>query len=599
MAIITTDDARARMTTDTASPLSSAGAPAAFLRGVERRAAVLAELQCGDAQRGDGAVAATIRAFAGSAGAAPMPTWPVRFWSLLLAAPDLRRPPDDARWTPPWRPLASLGNGPRAALLLRLVGGLEMDDAAAALGVSVDAYRAALQRAIPYCDDGTPDRVAWQAWVDAIRAQVAGMPPERLARLQGTQASIGATQPREEAARSSVATTQPRVPEAQASVAATQLRAPDTQAPIPPTQPRVETPRAPIRATQARAERHLSRARPHRLRMAIVAGVLVLMGIGVGRYLLQPSWLDRLPGRGIRTRTLPPEDVPAARFDADFAAWTHRDFFPIADVEGLRRAQDLPFFAWYAAQRAVQPATDAATPASAATPVVPAAVLAEPASTSAPALVTVAAPAPAFVAGPRATPLHAPANVLLPPAMSSVIARIPAHVQADLREQAQLWTAWSPAQRADFARRAAQWDAQPRERRAQARVAYASWRRLDPVSAEAVENAVQAFAQLAPAEQARLRAEFDVLDPTTQRGWLLGPAIGADYPRLQPLLAQLPEAQHEAMLRTLRSMDAAQRADLDVLAQRVPPQARDALVRDLLSTSDVNRAAWLRARLDQ
>src|SRR4249919_4387445 len=216
MAIITTDDARARMTTDTASPLSSAGAPAAFMRGVERRAAVLAELQCGDAQRGDGAVAATVRAFVGSAAAAPMPTWPVRFWSLLLAAPDLRRPADDARWTPPWHPLASLGNGPRAALLLRLVGGLEMDDAAAALGVSVEAYRAALQRAIPYCDDGTPDRVAWQAWVDAIRSQVAEMPPERLARLQGPQASNGATQQ--------------RVPETQASVTATLLRVPETQA---------------------------------------------------------------------------------------------------------------------------------------------------------------------------------------------------------------------------------------------------------------------------------------------------------------------------------------------------------------------------------
>src|SRR5207342_2030269 len=585
MAIITTDDARARMTTDTASPLSSAGAPAAFMRGVERRAAVLAELQCGDAQRGDGAVTATVRAFIGSAAAAPMPTWPVRFWSLLLAAPDLRRPADDARWTPPWHPLASLGNGPRAALLLRLVGGLEMDDAAAALGVSVEAYRAALQRAIPYCDDGTPDRAAWQAWVDAVRAQVAQMPPERLARLQGTPAPI--------------APTQPRVPDTQAPIAAPQSRVPDTQAPIAPTQPRVETTHAPIRATQARAEHTLSHARPHRLRMAIVVGVLVLAGLGVGLYVLQPSWLDRFPGRGIRTRTLPPEDAPAARFDADFAAWTHRDFFPIADVEGLRRARELPFFAWYAAQRAVQPATDAATPASATTPVVPAAVLAEPASVAAPAPASVAAPAPAFVAGPRATPLHAPGNVLLPPPMASVIARIPAYAQADLREQAQLWTAWSPAQRADFARRAAQWDAQPREHRAQARVAYASWRRLDAVSAEAVENAVQAFAQLAPAEQARLRAEFDAFDPTTQRGWLLGPAIGADYPRLQPLLAQLPEAQHEAMLRTLRSMDAAQRADLDVLAQRVPPRARASLVRDLLSTSDANRAAWLRARLQQ
>jgi len=36
-----------------------------------------------------------------------------------------------------------------------------------------------------------------------------------------------------------------------------------------------------------------------------------------------------------------------------------------------------------------------------------------------------------------------------------------------------------------------------------------------------------------------------------------------------------------------------------VLAQRVPPQERAELIRDLLSTADDNRAAWLRARLDR
>ncbi|UHQ20325.1 DUF3106 domain-containing protein [Lysobacter sp. KIS68-7] len=541
------------MTAQIDSPPSSTGAPTAFLRGVERRAALLAELQCGDARRGDVAVAATLRAFAGSASATPMSGWPVRFWSLLLAAPDLRRQAEDARWTPPWLPLGALGNGPRAALLLRLVGGLEMEDAATSLGVSLEAYRAALQRAIPYRDDGTPDREAWQGWVDAVRTRVAEMPAERLARMQGTGSApspIDAPEP---------VRTEPAV--ATAAIA-TPAAAPHTE---------TRDGRAP---------------RPHRLRMAIVAGLLAVAGIGVAVYLLQPGWLDRLPGRGIRTRTLPPADEPAARFDADFAAWTHRDFFAIADVDGLHRAQDLPFFAWYAAQRAVQPAQEAATPASAITPVVPAAVLAEPAP-------------PPSLPPPRATPLQAPANVLLPAVMSSVIAHIPAPVQADLREQAALWTAWSPAQRTDFARRVAQWDAQPRERRAQWRVAYQAWRHLDPVAAEAVENAVQAFAQLAPEDQARLRAEFDALDATTQRGWLLGPAIGADYPKLQPLLAQMPESQHEAMLRMLRSMDSAQRADLAVLAQRVPPQAREELVRNVLSTSDANRAAWLRARLEQ
>jgi len=114
-----------------------------------------------------------------------------------------------------------------------------------------------------------------------------------------------------------------------------------------------------------------------------------------------------------------------------------------------------------------------------------------------------------------------------------------------------------------------------------------------------VESAVQTFARLPAGEQTRLRAEFDALDPVEQRGWLLGPAIGVDYPKLQPLLAQLPEAQHAPMLRVLRRMTAGERGDLAVLAQRVPPQARAELVRTLLSTSDANRAAWLHARLDQ
>ena len=124
---------------------------------------------------------------------------------------------------------------------------------------------------------------------------------------------------------------------------------------------------------------------------------------------------------------------------------------------------------------------------------------------------------------------------------------------------------------------AAQWDAQPREVRTRLRERYAAWRALDAVSVEAIESAVQAFAHRTPQEQATLRAQFDALDPIAQRGWLLGPAIGGDYPKLHALLAQLPEAQHAPMLRVLRRMDNAERADLTVLAQRVPPQDRPAL----------------------
>ncbi|MGO4551087.1 DUF3106 domain-containing protein [Lysobacter sp. 2RAF19] len=518
--------------TSTSSPGSTAtGAPAAFLRGVERRAAVFAALQCGSADRGDAAVAAALRAFTRIAPDSPMATWPVAFWSMLLAAPDLRRPAADAAWPATWSSLASLGNGPRAALLLRLVAALEMDDAAAALGVSADAYREALQRAVPYREDGTPDRDAWQAWVADVRAATEGMSPERLARLHAP----------------------PQAPRAMPA------------APTP--QPK------PARAPAAR-------------RFAI--GALVALAAGIGAIvLLRPQWFDALPFRGelVRSATLPPADEPIARYDADLAAWTHRDFLVIADPDGVRRADEFPFFAWYAATLAVQPAADASAPAKPEPAVVPAAALAEP--------------APAFVAPPHTTPLPIPRSITLPESTSSAIARVPAPLQQDLRDQASLWQAFSPTQRRDFQQRAAQWDAQPWPTRVRLRERYAAWRALDPVSAEAIESAVQAFAHRTPEQQAALRAQFDALDPIAQRGWLLGPAIGGDYPKLHALLAQLPEAQHAPMLRLLRRMDSAQRADLSVLAQRVPPQDRAALVQALLSTADAQRTAWLQVRLAQ
>ena len=130
------------MTADATPNTASMGATAAFLRGVERRAAVFAQCQCGSVAKGDAAVAAALRAFTRIAPGAPMATWPIRFWSLLLAAPDLRRNADDGAWPSPWASLATLGIGARAALLLRLVAGLDMDDAAANRGhKTLDAGR--------------------------------------------------------------------------------------------------------------------------------------------------------------------------------------------------------------------------------------------------------------------------------------------------------------------------------------------------------------------------------------------------------------------------------------------------------------------------
>ena len=61
----------------------------------------------------------------------------------------------------------------------------------------------------------------------------------------------------------------------------------------------------------------------------------------------------------------------------------------------------------------------------------------------------------------------------------------------------------------------------------------------------------------------------------------------------------MPAAQREPLLALLRTMTPAERNDLAVLAQRVPPQQRDALRRGLLATNAGNRTAWLQLRLEQ
>ena len=78
-----------------AAPVSRLAAPAAlaaFLRGVERRGAVLAELQAGDAAAGDAALAAAMAGFRAAAADLPMADWPRAFWTRLLAQPAAAAP---------------------------------------------------------------------------------------------------------------------------------------------------------------------------------------------------------------------------------------------------------------------------------------------------------------------------------------------------------------------------------------------------------------------------------------------------------------------------------------------------------------------------
>lgn len=171
--------------------------------------------------------------------------------------------------------------------------------------------------------------------------------------------------------------------------------------------------------------------------------------------------------------------------------------------------------------------------------------------------------------------------------------------RAQLRQNAASWNGWTAAERAAFGARAAAWDALPPGQRGERRERHAAWRSLPAADRAAMRAAISRYATLPMDEQLALRAQFDALDASERRGWLLGPSLGGDYPALQPLLAQVPAADHEGLLRVLRAMPRQQRIDLAVLVQRTPPQERDQLRRGLLSTSAANRQQWLWQQLER
>lgn len=166
------------------------------------------------------------------------------------------------------------------------------------------------------------------------------------------------------------------------------------------------------------------------------------------------------------------------------------------------------------------------------------------------------------------------------------------------QRQAQL-QAMTPEQRVQFGQRLAAWNALPSREREQRRARYQAWLQLDAnerVSLRALAAQVEAFP---PERKQALRAQFDGLDDVQRHGWRLGPALGRDYAALHPLLAYVPASQRLPLLAKLRSMDEQQRVDLAVLAQRTPPQDRQALRSELLSVPPSEVATWLRRKLIQ
>lgn len=315
----------------TSSPPASPSAPAAlaaFLRGCERRGAVFAELQCGDPDRGDVALAAALRAFRGKAAVLPMADWPARFWALLAATPQLRVDSPSARWPGGFAALARPAAADRGALLLRLVGGLQEAEAAAVLGLDDAAYRDALARACPRDALGHPDAGAWRALAEAIQQHLRELPDDRLAKLARL---------REDALAGN-------------RVASIATKAPPATAP----------------------------PAPRRWPWFVLIVVLLLAAAGAGVFWWRGSAL--MPSRStptapaatdegvlalppdpvITSAPLPAADAPAVRADEVTAA-AHADFVLLVDAEDEARAREADFLAWYVAGAGATPAASASS----------------------------------------------------------------------------------------------------------------------------------------------------------------------------------------------------------------------------------------------
>ena len=145
-----------------------------------------------------------------------------------------------------------------------------------------------------------------------------------------------------------------------------------------------------------------------------------------------------------------------------------------------------------------------------------------------------------------------------------------------------LCLAWLPAQ------------ADGRVHRHQDLVWLQQWQMLPAAERSRIVAAARWLALQPAGEQARLQEQFARLDRLHRDGWRLGPKVGKYWTGLQPLVGWLPAGQRTPMRQLLWSLEEEDLQRLVRLAQRTPPDARDALRRTLLGLPASQRSAWLR-----
>ena len=270
------------------TPTPPQDAVSAFLRGVDRRARLFAEVQSGSDEAAARAISVVARVFAGDAGRWPMARWPVQYWRLLLATPQLRTL-DGARTTSRLPAIARLPLATRTSVLLQLVSGLDEAAISEVLGEPAATWQGRIRDALPADLAGQPDVAAWRAWQAQVK-QALAMPLPVTADV-------------------------PASPEASVTAA----------------------PGAPHRVDATR-HRHVPW-----LWIGVVACVVAFAAAfflhPVGRDVVQ-RWLSP-----IKREALPPAEAPAARYDAtDLRLHPDRDL--LAAPAELALARALPLLAW-------------------------------------------------------------------------------------------------------------------------------------------------------------------------------------------------------------------------------------------------------------
>ncbi len=490
------------------NPAPPSPALSAFLRGIERRAFVFAQVQCGSDTVAEAAVGRAMRSFKAASRSSPLATWPAGFWALLVAQEALSGGQSDVP------ELRALSSGPRAALLLRMVAGLDFPHAAGVMGVSEATYRFALQRALQQLGEGGISYAVLGALRERLHRQVKTLPESRTASLAALRAGVLADTP---------------------------------EAPTPAAKP------------------------PSPIWRRLGWGLLVLLGLGFAATFRTPAPV--LPPGG--TETLPVDAAPA-RAPATSDQVTHPDYAQLAAPGDEPVAAQLALLSWIASGESAGPVeaqagTDASPP---------------------PVIQATDGASAAFQDLPQ------PQRALLVP-LAGAWPGLEADTRQRLLANAAHWLALDPAQRDALTARMRAWDALTAADRAHRRGPFAAWQALLPGERERLHAVFAERAAMAPELRQAQRDEFDALPADQRQEWWLGPEIGAGFAQLRPLFAFVPEGERTALLSLLRALSPQSRADLALLARRLPANQRESLRRELMAAPPAGREALIRARLER